>query len=122
MSLIDAFAPALLQHLHEEIPTLEKLREFKGKLDILKLCEEEAQMVMRGCEMQTTLVGFIVNLDKGFENGRYREFPPVPWVVNLLLRFWATRKWRGAWRFASCDKWGRRKELFRVGEAAGKEC
>jgi len=54
----------------------------------------------------------IVNADVTYEGGIHGpRFPPFPWFVGQIFRWWYVPQLKGAWRFASCDDYGMPKEL-----------
>jgi hemerythrin-like domain-containing protein len=112
VELIEDFAPALTQHLAEEIPTLIALRDYRDSLDITKLMDEEARKIM-GTLDKTLILSFLTaNLDHTFEDGAHADFPPAPWIVRKVLMpwIWAWPK-RRLWRFSSTTTRGVPKEL-----------
>lgn len=114
--LIDAFAPALLQHLSDEIPSLLSLRKYGSSLPILEITSREGRAASSHLAKTGPIVFFMLNLDVTFEDGLWSKFPPIPgpvrWALVRALASW-NRSW---WRFASCDCDGRPKELFALGK------
>lgn len=107
--LIESFAPALYQHLSDEIPTILALSDIPN--DVLKPLWRKAEQHINDVgsmdEMFPLAFGCI---DRGFENGRHK-FPPVPSVVNLVVKYWFARRHSSVWRFNPCDMWGRPRPL-----------
>lgn len=107
--IIRSFASALYQHLSDEIPTILSLRDIPG--DVLKplwrRAERHINEVGSMDEMFPLAFGCI---DRGYEAGRHK-FPPVPLVVNLVVKYWFARKHSSAWRFNPCDMWGKPRPL-----------
>ncbi len=55
---------------------------------------------------------FLLNMEKEeFEEGRWRDYPPLPMSVSELLDKFVPEGERAIWRFASCDAEGRRARL-----------
>lgn len=107
--LIDAFAPKLLEHLHDEIPSLVSLSRFGDKLPLRNM------IAAGGRKTEQSLTGgtafFFRNLDFDFEEGLWGRWPPVPAPVWFVLQKTAVA-WNGRWwRFASADANGHLKEL-----------
>ncbi|OAA59903.1 hemerythrin HHE cation binding domain-containing protein [Niveomyces insectorum RCEF 264] len=117
VELIDSFAPALVQHLRDEVPTLDSLRRFDGKPGVDKLkgaILTEAGKSMKSCGPVTSSVWLIVNLDVNFEGGRWTQFPPAPGFLLFLIRhvfYWVHTSW---WKFAPCDRHGTMRPLYAV--------
>jgi hypothetical protein len=86
VTIIDSFAPALTTHLTEEIPSFLSLRRFGDALPLEKISAEEfgkagrEQAVTEGGQM------FILNLDRNFEGGIWKNWPGIP--VSLPLLWW----------------------------------
>lgn len=63
---------------------------------------------------------FFLNLDITFEEGLYKDWPPIPgvarWVVMNCFTVWN----QGFWKFASCDIGGRPRELYAPGGDSGE--
>jgi hypothetical protein len=54
---------------------------------------------------------FFRNLDVEFEDGLWKEWPPVPRIVWWVMQ-WTVVSWNGGWwDFASCDGSGTLREL-----------
>lgn len=51
-------------------------------------------------------------VDRGFENGRHARWPPLPFVVPYLNRFFFSRKHSDAWKFSPCTNFQRRELSF----------
>lgn len=113
--LIDTFAPTLITHLSEEIPTLLALSRFGCTLPLLDMINLEAQKSPLFISITGGTPFFFRNLDVEFEDGLWREWPPMPgviwWVMQRTFVQWNSR-W---WRFASCDGDGRMRELDILG-------
>ncbi|KAH9221199.1 hypothetical protein DL95DRAFT_327853 [Leptodontidium sp. 2 PMI_412] len=114
--LLDGFGGVLEAHLREEIGTLLSLerfgwRELKGAWDEL----ERAVIDDMGNKDLVLPVGLGAN-DTTFEGGIHAWWPPFPFFVPYLVKFWYMRKHRGAWRFCPCDVFGKPRELAFLGE------
>jgi len=81
LTLIDAFAPPLLTHLTDEIPSLLELARFGGQLPLMKIFEREGQKAARGQSKTGASSFFFRNLDCEFEAGRWRGWPAIPGPV-----------------------------------------
>ena len=118
LKLIDSFAPALMSHLREEIPSLLSLSRFGTKIPLLKLSEVEMRKASNQIPKTEGLPFFLMNLDRTFENGKWESWPPIPapvrWTLIRILA-WKHADW---WRFASCDYDGYPKKLYAMGKTA----
>lgn len=108
--LIDQFAPGLMMHLTDEISLILSLSRYGDKVKILP-----AMNAMRTAVPLSRTEGtifFLRNLDRGFEDGLWQHWPPIPppikWIVMQTFGRWNGR-W---WKFASCDENGKLKELY----------
>lgn len=104
--MIDAFAPALLAHLEEEIPTLFALRDYDDTQlrKLWRRTEKFAADMSGGGSMAEIVIPCALGcVDRGFEDGLHKNFPPLPFFVPPLVDWWYARKHRGAWRFLPCD-------------------
>jgi Hemerythrin HHE cation binding domain len=107
---ITSFATPLYQHLSEEISTILALKDIPNKdLKVLwAKAEKHINDVGSFDEMFPLAFGCI---DKGFEAGQHK-FPPVPGVVNFVVKYWFARKHQSVWRFNPCDMWGTPRPLY----------
>ncbi|ROT39593.1 hemerythrin HHE cation binding domain-containing protein [Sodiomyces alkalinus F11] len=106
--LIDEFGPSLTQHLHDEVPTLLALRRFglEKMKDLPKVFEEEAQQNMGKAGMAAGGMLAFMSHDVTFEGGLWKNFPPVPWIILVIIRntvYWVHSDW---WKFAPVDRYG----------------
>ena len=108
-SIIESFADPLFQHLSEEIPTILTLTDIPSETlkALWAKAENHINDVVSIDEMFPLAFGCI---DKGFEAGQHK-FPPVPKLVNFVVKYWFARKHRSVWRFNPCDMWGTPRPL-----------
>lgn len=137
--IIDSFMPVLRTHLDNEIDTISALGKFEDKIDWMpwfkKKVDEIAGKAMKTSQyrvspnhfrrvyvtpkLRTDTVIFqneifpmvFILHDKTFDGGVWKDFPPVPWIVSLLLRFFFMNTHKDWWRFAGCDFNSQPKEL-----------
>ncbi|KAF8851084.1 hypothetical protein BDZ45DRAFT_601987 [Acephala macrosclerotiorum] len=57
---------------------------------------------------------FLFNFDSEYEDGLWRDWPPIPGLARWGLISVARVMHPGWWKFASCDAGRRRKELYAV--------
>ncbi|KAI1370085.1 hemerythrin HHE cation binding domain-containing protein [Hypoxylon crocopeplum] len=110
--LIDAFAPALREHLADEIPTFVALNEWGEKLKGFHArFALEAQKTELELGILAGAVFLMATHDVEYEGGIHKNFPPIPAPVVWGLRnvaWWAHRDW---WAFAPCDRAGKMRPL-----------
>jgi hypothetical protein len=110
-TIIDGFAPLLLVHLADEIPTLLSLSRFGSQVRFLDGINMESKKSPLHLSMTGGTPFFFRNLDVEFEDGLWRAWPEIPglvwWVLQRTFVAW-NQRW---WKFASCDEKGRLKEL-----------
>ncbi|EON97414.1 putative hemerythrin hhe cation binding domain-containing protein [Phaeoacremonium minimum UCRPA7] len=114
-AIIDSFMPVLRQHLSDEIDSLMALEKYEEKTQWDKWFKGVMDKVLKkadGAEMKFTSGPFAFQChDKSFEDGRFAYWPPLPWFVMLLLRWFAVPKHKTWWQFSPCDTYGKRREL-----------
>jgi len=107
--MLDAFGEPLIQHLHDEIPTLLSLRKYgEDKMkDLPKIFEGEAQQNMSKVGMTGGMMLVFLSHDVTFEDGLWQNWPPVPYVMLLAIRHVIYRFHSDWWRFAPVDAYGK---------------
>ncbi|KAJ9605563.1 hypothetical protein H2200_010220 [Cladophialophora chaetospira] len=109
--IIEAFAPNLIQHLHDEIPTLVNLHVLDSK-ELMKIWKHAEHMATKDNSLYTDAPWTLGCQDKSFLiDGQKGDFPGVPWVAEALIRNWHAKKHAGAWSFCPSDLSGRRRLL-----------
>jgi hypothetical protein len=56
-----------------------------------------------------------VNIDKAFEGGRWKEWPPAPAVIEVVVLNVAYWVHSDMWKFGACDRNCQMKPLYAVG-------
>lgn len=109
--LIDAFAPALVTHLKNEIVLLESLADDES-IDWDSLGKAMAAHSKKKADRIREVPFLITNSDVSYEHGIHGpRFPPFPWFVGQIFRWVYIPQLKGAWRFSSCDDNGMPKKL-----------
>ncbi|KID84507.1 hemerythrin HHE cation binding domain-containing protein [Metarhizium guizhouense ARSEF 977] len=103
--LIDAFAPSLYEHLRDEIPTILALKVYPSDELRRMWVQAEKQHIADVGSYDEMLPLAFGCMDRGFEGGRHK-FPPAPWWVAWVVRYWFARRHQSVWRFNPCDMWG----------------
>jgi hemerythrin-like domain-containing protein len=137
--IIDAFAPALHEHLTAEIGVIldlekscdsqglkavwdegERVAKANGNLGMLVSIPFPPSLILttdyfRKYEVFPLVLG---TCDKTYEGGN--EFPPLPAPIPYAIKYWFGRSHSGAWRFNPCDFWGKPQPLLMLPENRGK--
>ncbi|KAH7101358.1 hypothetical protein BKA62DRAFT_672016 [Auriculariales sp. MPI-PUGE-AT-0066] len=109
-ALIDAFAPALVQHLHDEIPTLVEYSRRFPEVDVRPI-EQRFSVHMRskgyGASPVTGLTLLLPCMlachDRDFNGGRWAAYlPGTARTLSGVAKFATRFAHRGVWRFAPC--------------------
>ncbi|KAF2133878.1 hypothetical protein P153DRAFT_362918 [Dothidotthia symphoricarpi CBS 119687] len=108
LALIDSFAPALTQHLHDEIDSLLNLEDCDGE-KMKKAMVETAEVALKDADSNLVVPLFLGCIDKTYPGGE--NFPPVPFFVPYLNAYWFSRKHQRIWRFNPSDHWGNPRAL-----------
>ena len=106
IALINAFAPTLITHLNDEIPTLLELGRRFPNVPIKQLDEAHAKKMVASVSKTFFIPFFFSNHDLSYEGGKFSKmFPPTPPLLQFLNKWVFSRKYKGAWRFSSstCD-------------------
>jgi hypothetical protein len=112
--ILESYGETLHQHLSDEIPSLLALEKYGDKIPIKAVLNKAAQEVMGACPLTTDLSAAWVMIDKTFEGGLYKSFPPAPFFVQWGLRHVFPRWNKSWWRFAPCGWNGKPKPLYAV--------
>jgi len=111
ISIMDSFRDALITHLNDEIPTILNLAQYGDRLNLAKIMADDGEDTMGKMSKIGALPLFLLNNDLTFEGGMHSEFPPAPKVAKWVMMHGCTWWYRGWWKFATCDSYGRPKEL-----------
>jgi hypothetical protein len=116
VALIDGFRSVRQRHLTNEVSTLLlKLEKDYDSGALLKMW----QVAEKAAGMRTNFVDEVLPLVLGLSDRTYegdiQGFPPAPWFLPYLVRFWFARKHAGAWRFYPSNMWSKPRKLQFVG-------
>jgi len=112
IGIMDEFKDVLAEHLRDEIFTILNLARYEFQVDLVKLMDEEGKHTMGALNKFAGLPLFFLNHDVTFEDSMHAAFPPAPWVAKIAVKHVFTWWNAGFWKFATCDKYGRPKELY----------
>ncbi|KAH7101357.1 hypothetical protein BKA62DRAFT_795245 [Auriculariales sp. MPI-PUGE-AT-0066] len=103
LSLVDAFATPLFEHLKDEIPTLLEFGKKFPDVPIKQIDEDHAKKMLDTVSKLYFLPFFVSNFDREVDGGRWTSFMPGPpgWVLTAT-KYVFSFPYRGAWRFSAC--------------------
>ncbi|GLB40033.1 putative hemerythrin HHE cation binding domain [Lyophyllum shimeji] len=107
---LDAFADGLVQHLNDELPTLEssKLRAKFSKKDLEGLAASLEKRIMKEVSLTESLPPGLVLHDRTTAP----QFPPLPKPILWLTKYGLYHIHSDAWAFGPCDVHGTLKPGF----------
>ncbi|KAI1064916.1 hypothetical protein NW752_005896 [Fusarium irregulare] len=114
--IIDSFMPVLRTHLENEIDTLVGLEKYADKCDwgawFQKVAQDLGAQGMKSASHRNEILPLAMILhDKTFEGGIWGDFPPLPWIAMVAIRWLFVRTHQDWWRFAGCDSTSMPQEL-----------
>lgn len=112
--IIESFAPMLIQHLHDEIPTLVALHTLNSK-QLKSVWEQAGKIATKDTDLYTDAPWIIGCQDKQFLiDGKKCEFPNMPWIAEALIRNFHAKRHAGVWKFLPCDLHGQRRQMAAI--------
>ena len=94
-SIIDSFAPCLINHLGDEISSIMGLARFDAQIDMAAISQDVAAKAVGRLSKDTVLPFFVTALDKTIDERDFAEFPPIPSIEGMFSRSY--------WKFAPCS-------------------
>jgi hypothetical protein len=125
---MSSFRAPFAHHFHHEITTIAALSSLPAAPAHDSPEAGAAAAVFKAWGKKTVMKAgaadgvpfFLLNLDATYEEGRWASWPPMPAPVRWGLVNVAGAVHWGWWKFASCDAWGRPRELYALGDG-GRE-
>ncbi|KAK0100821.1 hypothetical protein ONS95_007269 [Cadophora gregata] len=120
LELMSSFQTPFETHMRSEITTIANLSTHpntpaagspKEKATQAEFDKREGDKI-REAGMTDVLPFFLFNFDGEFEEGLWRDWPPIPGLVRWVVMGVARLLHPGWWKFASCDGGRRRRELY----------
>ncbi|KAF5384400.1 hypothetical protein D9615_003115 [Tricholomella constricta] len=107
---LNSFADALVDHLHEELPTLaaDKMRAAFTKQDLKDLESALGKRILKEVSLTTVLPLGLVLHDKATAP----QFPPLPKPILWIAQYGLYYLHSDAWEFGPCDVYGKLKPGF----------
>ncbi|KAJ7593083.1 hypothetical protein C8J56DRAFT_490295 [Mycena floridula] len=115
---LHSFTDPLMEHLHDEIKTLESegLRKAFTKQQLEDLNNAFVKRAVAGTTLDGTLPLFMVCHDQEYAPW----FDHVPWFLTLAVKYWFYRKHQDSWAFGPCDLNSRVKPTLAVAPMSSK--
>ncbi|KAF5676543.1 hypothetical protein FHETE_2039 [Fusarium heterosporum] len=116
IKIIDLFMPVLRTHLENEIETLVGLEKYADKCNWGEWFEKKGAELGKKAMSTSTARNELLPLamvlhDKTFEGGIWQDFPPLPWIALVVVRWMFVGTHKDWWRFSGCDSYGVPKDL-----------
>ncbi|KAK8128050.1 hypothetical protein PG984_009158 [Apiospora sp. TS-2023a] len=119
-AVIESFAPAMHEHMVNEIPALLALDKYSGKVDWgiffsftaggKRFNRKEWQWANKTCKV--IMLPFVLACtDATFEDGVYQWPPNFPWIAKMITRYYYFPQHGNWWRFGPVDTAGQPREL-----------
>ena len=120
VALLDELKEPFESHFNEEIDVLANLSTHRNnpkpgsdaERETIAAFDKWGQDSLMQPGITDVLVFFLLNMDREYEEGLWRDWPPIPraarWAMVNVAGIWHN-SW---WKFASCDASGRRQELY----------
>jgi hemerythrin-like domain-containing protein len=104
---IGSFSDKLVQHLNDEIPTIESkyLEKHFTRKELKAIDDAFIWRAIKNVTFNTTIPVILV-----CANPATPWFPPLPGPLLWAVRVWFSRKYAAAWEFGPCDINGKPKE------------
>jgi hypothetical protein len=124
LAIMSSFRAPFAHHFHHEIATITSLSSLPAAPAHDSPEADAAAAVFKAWGKKTVMKAgaadgvpfFLLNLDATYEEGRWASWPPMPAPVRWGLVNVAGAVHWGWWKFASCDAWGRPRELYALGD------
>ena len=122
LEIMATFQNPFEQHMRSEVATIATLRSHARAPEEGSQKEKDLQadfdaregkmLVLSG--MTDVLPFFLLNFDSDYEEGLWKDWPPIPGPVRWGFMSVARLLHPGWWKFASCDGARKRRELYAV--------
>ncbi|KIL69065.1 hypothetical protein M378DRAFT_763834 [Amanita muscaria Koide BX008] len=104
---IESFSDAMIQHLNEEIATLDagRMRAAFTAKELKDIDAELLKIILATTDFYTNLPMALVCQDPDTA-----WFPPLPYLIKLATRWWFYRRYKESWEFGPVDLYGNPRE------------
>ncbi|KAG4417919.1 hypothetical protein IFR04_008973 [Cadophora malorum] len=125
LEIMDSFQKPFEAHMRSEVQTIANLASHSKAPEVGSQKEKATQAEfdkregdkIREAGMTDVLPFFLFNFDSEYEDGLWKDWPPIPGPIRWMVMNVAKLVHPGWWKFASCDGTRRRKELYALPEA-----
>ncbi|KAK7982132.1 hypothetical protein PG996_009824 [Apiospora saccharicola] len=113
-AVIESFAPAMHEHMVNEIPALlaldSRLGEYWKKKAAEIFAKKSADPTTKTCKV--IMLPFVLTCtDATFEDGVHQWPPNFPWIAKMITRYYYFPQHGNWWRFGPVDAAGQPREL-----------
>ena len=109
-NMLDRFASDLVQHLHQEIPTLLDLWRVEDVAGLDKVSAQAEEKGSKGGSIFEAPMFVLFNVDHELVmDGELCRFPGLPTGIDWAVRHLFMRRYRNVWAFCAFDGAGRRR-------------
>ncbi|KAH8889011.1 hypothetical protein GQ53DRAFT_723800 [Thozetella sp. PMI_491] len=120
ITIMEAFQDAFEAHFKAEVLLIAGLADHPNALKVgspeeLKSGRDfdaKEGMALLGSGPTDVIPFFLFNIDRAYEGGLWKDWPPIPAPVRWTLVGTARVLHSGWWKFASCNPDGYRKDLY----------
>ncbi|KAF4121951.1 hypothetical protein GMORB2_1791 [Geosmithia morbida] len=112
--IFDSFSKCLVDHLYAEVDFILSLEHIGDAMAKAFAKGEDVAQKVGSLDTLYDLFPVVLGCaDKTYGGGN--TFPPVPWVMPYLVKYWFAYG-NGAWRFNPSDWWGQPRPLYWTGQ------
>jgi hypothetical protein len=117
VALVAAIQEPLHVHFHSEISTIAALSSYGNFPGAEATFKAWGKKSVTGAGYSDVVPFLFTNFDRTFEDGMWKDWPPMPALIRFLVVRIGSAWHPGWWRFSSCDINGYPKDLYALGES-----
>ena len=122
LEIMATFQEPLEKHMRNEVTTIAKFRDHPNTpavgSDLEKSTGDQFDKregaALQNSGMTDVLPFFLFNFDAEFEDGAWKDWPPIPGPIRWGIITFAKFKHPGWWKFASCDSARQKIPLYAI--------
>ncbi|KAF2465510.1 uncharacterized protein BDR25DRAFT_239492 [Lindgomyces ingoldianus] len=115
MSILKEIEEPLNTHFHSEISVIAALASSGDAPAAAPIFAAWGKNTVTKAGYADCVPFLFLNFDRTYEDGYWKEWPPMPKVIRFLMVRVSAWWHQGWWRFASCDIDGYPKQLYALG-------